>query len=172
MGFSNGRAEYTLSQLLKSTLDAAGFSFAEIEFKKHSEFFFTRFNKMLCVSADTIYVGSRTEGISGGLYYSGEESDIDAILPFFEEYDVNDGQSYLDEGIEKPDINEDPWIYITAYHTLLCSRQTLFAFYDEEFPGYMKIYCLPNTHFSSRKVPARAEHVYGNQVFSKPGKEN
>ncbi|CAG2222090.1 unnamed protein product [Mytilus edulis] len=80
----NGQAEYTPAQLLKSTLDAAGVYFAEIEFKKLFEFFFTRFNKKLCVSADTIYVGSRTEGISGGLYYSGEESDIDAILPFFE----------------------------------------------------------------------------------------
>ncbi|CAC5417819.1 unnamed protein product [Mytilus coruscus] len=159
-GFCNGQADSTLSQLLKSALDAAGFSFAEIEFKRRSEIFFTRLNKLLCAAADTIYVGSRSEGILGGLYYSGEESDIDAILPFFEEYDVYDGQSYLDEGIEKPDINEDPWEYITGYHTLLCSRKTFFAFYDEEFPGYMMIYCLPNTRFSSSKVHARATHVY------------
>ncbi|VDI20988.1 Hypothetical predicted protein [Mytilus galloprovincialis] len=115
---------------------------------------------MLCVCDDTIYVGSRTEGISGGWYYSGEESDIDAILPFFEEYDVHDAQFYLDEGIEKPNINENPWIYFTGYYTLLCSRKTFFAFYDEKFPGYMNIYCLPNTSFSSSKEPARADHVY------------
>ncbi|CAC5417814.1 unnamed protein product [Mytilus coruscus] len=159
-GFCNGQADYSPSQLLKSVLDASGFSFAEIEFKQYSEIFFKRYNRMLCVSAYTIYVGSRTEGILGRLYYSVEESDIDAILPFFEEYDVYDAQYYLDEGIEKPDINEDPWEYITGYHTLLCSRKSLFAFYDEEFPGYMKIYCLPNTHFSSSKVPARGKHVY------------
>ncbi|VDI15951.1 Hypothetical predicted protein [Mytilus galloprovincialis] len=72
----------TKSLLIKSVLDAAGFSPTEIKFNKNTHDFHDFVSKQLCKADETIYVGSRAEGIAGGIYYSGHQSDLDAILPF------------------------------------------------------------------------------------------
>ncbi|CAG2211388.1 unnamed protein product [Mytilus edulis] len=150
------------SQLLTSVLHAAGFSPEEIELKRRSSKFFIHLDEQLCsaLAYDTIYVGSITEGINGGLYYSGEESDIDAILPFFEEIYVNDGQLCLDKGLPKPEVCPDKWWYMVYSSSLIFRRISLFAFHDEDFPGYMKIYCTPDIPFSCDKIPLTKRNGY------------
>ncbi|CAG2222087.1 unnamed protein product [Mytilus edulis] len=159
--FDNGTDSYQ-SRLLTSVLNAAGFSPEEIELKRRSSKFFIHLDEQLCsaLAYDTIYVGSITEGINGGLYYSGEESDIDAILPFFEEIYVNDGQLCLDKGLPKPEVCPDKWRYMVFQSSLIFERPSFFAFHDEDFPGYMKIYCTPDIPFSFDKIPSTMKDGY------------
>ncbi|CAG2219292.1 unnamed protein product [Mytilus edulis] len=108
----------TKSLLMKSVLDAAGFSPTEIKFKKNTHDFHDFVRKQLFKADDAIYVGSRAEGIAGGFYFSGDESDLDAILPFPET------KVYETKQLRKLSKEEHP----------VC-----FAIHDKDFPGYMKI---------------------------------
>ncbi|CAC5379279.1 unnamed protein product [Mytilus coruscus] len=156
----DSRIESCQSHLLTSVLHSAGFSPVEIELKRRTNKFFTHLDKQLCYAYDTIYVGSKTEGIEGGLYYSGEESDIDAILPFLEEIYVNDGQLLLDKGFPKPEICPDKWQYMVYSSSAVFTKISLFALHDEDFPGYMKLYCPTDNPFLFGKIPLRVKHGY------------
>ncbi|CAC5402860.1 unnamed protein product [Mytilus coruscus] len=65
---------------MKSVLDAAGFSPTEIKFKKNTHDFHDFVSKQLCKADETIYVGSRAEGIAGGLYYSGDQNSNEGLI--------------------------------------------------------------------------------------------
>ncbi|XP_052089101.1 uncharacterized protein LOC127725830 [Mytilus californianus] len=128
MEYSVDDSVKTKSLLLKSILDAAGFSPTEIKFNKNRHDFHDFVSKQLCDVEDTIYVGSKAEGIAGGFYHSGEQSDLDVILPFFPELKVYDND-FL-ENLSK-ELKEHA----------ICS-----ALHDREFPGYMHIMLLPGVN--------------------------
>ncbi|XP_071133999.1 uncharacterized protein [Mytilus edulis] len=113
-------SEKTKSLLLKSVLDAAGFSPTEIKFNKNTQDFHDFVSNQLCKADrdENIYVGSRAEGIAGGIYYSGDQSDLDAILPFLET------KVYETKQLRNLSNEEYP----------VC-----FAVHDKDFRGYMNI---------------------------------
>ncbi|VDI40357.1 Hypothetical predicted protein [Mytilus galloprovincialis] len=128
MDYSGNDSEKTNSLLLKSVLDAAGFSPTEIKSNKNCHAFNDFVTKQMCKAYTGIYVGSRAEGIAGGLYYSGEQSDIDAIKIFLQEYKVYDNDSFnMFSEKEKEDFLGN--IPKEMKEDLFC-----FALHDREFP--------------------------------------
>lgn len=117
--------------MLESVLEAAGFSATQIELNRNFQKFHDFVRKQLCDVDKNIYVGSISEGIAGGFYYSGEPSDLDVILTFFKQIIVydNDSLTIISEKEKQDFSNEIPNE----------KRSIFYAFHDNEFPGYVKM---------------------------------
>lgn len=107
-------------------LEILGFSSEQNKFNKYSYNFPYYVHRLLLPDIDhPIYVGSIAEGLWPGTFYRGEKSDTDAILTFFEEFNVVQNE-ILSPKAEMTSLLQNPGQVVSAIN-------------DSKFPGYVKL---------------------------------
>ncbi|VDI00760.1 Hypothetical predicted protein [Mytilus galloprovincialis] len=136
-------------------LEVLEFSAEQIRFNKYSYNFPYYVHRLLLPDIDhPIYVGSIAEGLLPGTFYRGEQPDTDAILTFFEEFNVVQSGIKLST-LEIKAIKEHPGYRLLAIN-------------DTDFPGYVLLYAPHKQPFNMKNVHIELnDDFFPNNAFRK-----